>query len=316
MHSKWLLYFFSLIVCNFVNGQKLDISMVPGTVVAHSPQFSGKYIGSPSIAILPNGNYVASHDFFGPESNEHESATSRIYVSGNKGRSWIQIAEIKDAFWSKLFVHHGDLFFLGTNKHHGNTLLRKSTDGGRTWTHPTDKKNGLLLTGEFHCAPGPILIHNGRLWRAMESAMGTPKQWGKRYGNFMMSIPVEADLLDADNWIFSNILYRDSTYLNGNFNAWIEGNAVVDRKGQMWNILRVDDKTTMEEKAAFVKISSDGRTASFDPGTGFRSFPGGAKKFTVRYDNKSEKYWMIGNYIPDDIKKDNLKMNPAKVRNT
>lgn len=316
MLRKLTLTLLSLCFIQWSFAQQYDPSLVPGVVVTHSPQSSGKYIGSPSIAILPNGHYVASHDFFGPESNEHVSATSRIFVSKNKGRSWKQVAEFQDAFWSKLFVHRGALYFLGTHKHHGNTLLRKSTDGGKTWTQPTDRQNGLLLEGEYHCAPGPILIHNGRLWRAMESAMGTPKRWGKRYGNFMMSIPVEADLLNADNWTISNILYRDSTFLNGNFNAWIEGNAVVDPQGQLWNILRVDDKSTIEEKAAFVKISADGKTATFDRNTGFKPFPGGAKKFTIRYDEKSDKYWMITNYIPEDIKKHNPTMNPAKVRNT
>ena len=55
--------------------QQFDDSKVPGIVVAYSPASSGKYIGSPSLAVLPNGDYVASHDFCGPESNEHKRAT-------------------------------------------------------------------------------------------------------------------------------------------------------------------------------------------------------------------------------------------------
>ncbi|WP_236971791.1 sialidase family protein [Membranihabitans marinus] len=315
MRNLLFLILIGLMCSLTVEGQKLDKTLVPGTVVTHSPQSSGKYIGSPSIAILPNGHYVASHDFFGPKSNEHESATSRIFLSKNKGRTWTQVAEFGDAFWSKLFVHNGDLYFLGTHKHHGNTLLRKSTDGGKTWTKPTDKNNGLLMEGEYHCAPMQILIHNGRLWRAMESAMGTPKKWGKRYGTFMMSIPVDADLLKADNWTKSNILYRDSTYLNGNFGGWIEGNAVVGPDDQIYNILRVDDRSTIEEKAAFVKISNDGKTATFDKNTGFKPFPGGSKKFLIRYDEETKLYWMITNQVPEDIKKHKANMNPAKVRN-
>ena len=34
----------------------------PGTVIHHSPAASGLYIGSPSICILPNGDYLATHD--------------------------------------------------------------------------------------------------------------------------------------------------------------------------------------------------------------------------------------------------------------
>ncbi|MCM4167639.1 hypothetical protein KCTC52924_00851 [Arenibacter antarcticus] len=307
---------FSLLSYYCLNSQKLDDSKVPGVKVAYSPASSGKYIGSPSLAILPNGDYVASHDYFGPESNEHVRATSKIYTSKNSGKSWREIATIDGAFWSKLFVKQDKLWFLGTDRHHGNTLMRLSEDGGRSWTSPTDGSNGLLLEGEYHCAPMPILEYNGRIWRAMESAMGPIKKWGKRYGAFMLSAPVDADLLDANSWTSSNTLYHDASYLDGNFGGWIEGNAVVNKDGQMLNILRVDDRSTLDEKAAFVKISADGKNASFNPNSGFMSFPGGSKKFTIRYDEASGLYWTIANVIPEGIKKDHKGKNPAFIRNT
>lgn len=299
-----------------LSARQSEDSKVPGVVVAHSPASSGKYIGSPSLAILPNGDYVASHDLFGPESNEHVRAISKIYTSTNKGKSWKEIAEIDGAFWSKLFVNQGKLYFLGTDRHHGNTLIRLSADNGVTWTDPVDRSHGLLLAGEYHCAPMPILEYNGRIWRAMESAAGPIRKWGKRYGAFMLSAPIDADLLDAASWISSNILFYDSTYLDGNFGGWLEGNAVVDKQGQLWDMLRVDDRSTLEEKAARVKISSDGKTASFDPGTGFINFPGGSKKFTIRYDEASGLYWTIANLIPEEIKRENEGKNPAGFRNT
>lgn len=150
----------------------------------------------------------------------------------------------------------------------------------------------------------------------MESAMGPIKKWGKRYGAFMLSAPIDANLLNASSWTTSNILYYDSTYLDGNFGGWLEGNAVVDKDGQMWDILRVDDRSTLEEKAARVKISSDGTSATFDPNSGFMAFPGGSKKFTIRYDETTKLYWTIANVIPEEIKRDNNIKNPAKIRNT
>ncbi|AXE20837.1 exo-alpha-sialidase [Runella rosea] len=310
MKKHCFLVLFFLISWIFATAQ------VPGSVVAYSPAASGLYIGSPSICILSNGDYLASHDLFGPKSNEFERPNSRIYRSKDKGKTWTQISEINGQFWSKLFVHEKGLYFMGTSKHHGNTIIRKSTDGGVTWTEPTDGENGLLLAGEYHCAPMPLIEHNGRLWRAMEDAMGSIKKWGKRYGAFMMSIPLGADPMKAANWTSSNVLRYDSTLLNGNFGAWIEGNAVVDPTGQLWDVLRVDDKSTLEEKAAFVKISADGKTATFDSNTGFVKFPGGSKKFSIRYDPKSKLYWTIANYIPQEIKAANLGKNPASIRNT
>ncbi|CAD5290600.1 MULTISPECIES: sialidase family protein [unclassified Imperialibacter] len=305
-----------VLICSLVTAQAPDVSKVPGVVVAHSPASSGKYIGSPSLAVLPNGDYLASHDFFGPSSNEHVKADSRIYRSTNRGKSWKFVTEIHGAFWSKLFVSEGKLYFIGTDRHHGHTIIRTSADNGTTWTEPVDNKTGLLLEGEYHNAPVPVIEHNRRLWKGMESAMGPIKQWGKRYGAFMMSIPVGQDPLVADNWTFSNTLYYDSTYLEGNFGGWLEGNAVVSPEGKILDILRVDDRSTLEEKAAFISISDDGKVATFDEATGFVPFPGGSKKFAIRFDPESQLYWTIANDVPAEVKAANQGKNPASLRNT
>ncbi|MFT3751088.1 MAG: hypothetical protein QM768_22440 [Agriterribacter sp.] len=302
-------------LCISVTLQAQKIS-VPGTVITHSPAGSGLYIGSPSICILKDGSYLASHDLFGPSSNEFEKPVSKIYRSENKGKSWKEVAIINGQFWSKLFTFRGKLYFFGTSKHHGNTIIRTSADNGSTWSEPVDAGTGLLLQGEYHCAPMPFVEYNGKLWRAMEDAMGEIKKWGKRYGAFMMSIEVDKDLMLASNWQTSNVLHYDSTMLNGNFGAWIEGNAIVTPQGNIIDMLRVDDRSTLEEKAAIVKISNDGKIASFDSATGFIPFPGGSKKFTIRYDSVSKQYWTISNYIPDSIKQKNIGRNPASIRNT
>lgn len=296
--------------------QTPDLTRVPGTVITHSPASSGRYIGSPSITILPNGDYVASQDFFGPNSNEHVRATSRVYRSRDRGKSWQQISEIDGQFWSKLFAHQGKLFILGTDRHHGNMIIRQSADGGESWTEPADSSHGLLKAGEYHCAPMPLVEHRGRLWRAMEDAAGPPKQWGKRYSAFVASIPLDADPMIASNWTSTNIMRFDSTYLNGHFTGWLEGNAVVTPDGSIADILRVDDRTTLEEKAAIVRISEDGKSASFDPTTGFISFPGGAKKFAIRYDPKTKRYWTLTNLIPEEVKKAQAGKSPSGIRNT
>lgn len=52
----------------FLNAVKAQ-QEVPGTIVDFQPASSGKYIGSPSLVILPTGDYIASHDVFGPNSS-------------------------------------------------------------------------------------------------------------------------------------------------------------------------------------------------------------------------------------------------------
>lgn len=289
---------------------------VPGTVIAHQPASTQQYIGSPAIAILPNGHYVASHDIFGPASSEWVQGQTRIYTSADKGQSWQFLTAIKGAFWSNLFVHGDALYLMGPDRNFGTVLIRQSVDDGNTWTTPTNEQNGLLLKGEYHGAPVPVVIHGGRIWRAMETAHGPIREWGKRLGAMVMSASVDAELLRADSWVCTAPLYYDSTYLQGHFNGWLEGNAVVGVDGEIRNILRVDDKSTMEEKVAIVKVNADGTQASFDAESGFVAFPGGSKKFTIRFDTLSKRYWALSNIIPDRLKALYQGKNASLIRNT
>ena len=284
----------------------------PGVVIDHVPQATGRYIGSPSLTVLPNGDYLAAHDFFGPESNEHECATAAVFRSSDRGESWQELTQLQCLFWPKVFVHNNAAYIMGVEKHHGRIVIRRSDDNGETWTSPDTPETGLLTPeGEYHTAPMPVIEHNGRLWRAFEDASGGTL-WGLRYMAGMLSVPVEADLLNATNWTFSNFIKGDRDWLDGDFGGWLEGNAVVTRDGKMLNILRVAT-TYCPEKAAIVTVSDDGKTASFDPETGFTNFAGGAKKFTIRYDEKSDMYWSLATVV---LKKHEDAGKPGSIRNT
>jgi len=288
--------------------QEPDFSRVPGVVIDHSPASSRQYIGSPSIAILPDGTYVASHDLFGPGSTRDRTL---VFASEDRGKTWNKRSEIVGQWWSTLFFHRGHLYLMGTSREDGFTVIRRSTDGGFTWTTPRDARSGLLLAdGAYHCAPVPVVVHRGRIWRAMEDQFGPPG-WGKCFRSFVLSAPEDADLLNASNWTATNRLGRDPNWLNGKFGGWLEGNVVVDRTGSILNILRVDCPDD-NEWAAMIRISEDGKTAAFDPSTGFFHFPGGAKKFTVRWDPRSRYYWSLVNWVSPQYRRG----KPASTRNT
>lgn len=267
----------------------------PGVVIDHSPKTSGKYIGSPSITIAPGGAYEATHDLFGPQSGAAHRATTRVFRSSDKGKTWTHLTDIEGAFWSTIFTLRGAVYLIGTTGEYGAAVIRRSTDGGQTWTEPRDADTGLLRESGYHCAPQPVVVHAGRIWRAMEDDKAGGR-WGEHFRAFMMSAPEDADLLKASNWTFSNALPRNPAWLDGKFGGWLEGNAVVTPAGKIVDILRVD--VPDGGKAAIVEISDDGREAHFDPATGFIDFPGGAKKFTIRYDAKSRRYWSLTNYVP------------------
>lgn len=158
----------------------------------------------------------------------------------------------------------------------------------------------------------PIIIHKGKLWRAIENASSYTTAWGKRYSAMMISTPVDANFLNAKSWAATNNLPYDSTYLDGKFGGWLEGNAVVTREENLVDILRVATSENGRDLAAVVNISDDGLTASFDSSSGFMDFVGGAKKFSIRYNKKSKRYWTLANMVKEEFSH----LSAASVRNT
>lgn len=283
---------------------------VPGIVINHIPSSSGVYVGSPGIAVLPDGQYLAKHDEFGPQSTERDVAVTQVFRSADHGAAWSHLATVKGMYWASIFNMGADVYLMGTSRNHGSAVISRSTDGGKTWTIPKDRSCGLLLDdARYHCAPVPVVIHRGQIWRGMEDAMG-PDGWGTHFRAFMMSAPADANLLLADNWTASNRLGRDPQWLEGKFGGWLEGNAVVTPEGEIVDILRVDYRPEGEQ-AAVIRISKEGKEATFDPHTDFVAFPGGSKKFTIRYDPASKAYWTLSNpVLPRHRDPD-----PARVRN-
>ena len=263
----------------------------PGVVIDHEPASARRYIGSPSIAILKDGSYVASHDFFGPTSNQSTSGVTRIFRSEDRGGTWRRIAELSDQFWSNLFAHRRALYLMGSSCEYGRIAIRRSTNGGRTWSDPSF----LTVEANYHTAPVPIALHKGRVWRAFE--YHPPGPWG-HFEALVISTPEKADFLDPRSWTMTPRLPFPAEAPEGKH--WLEGNAIVGPRGELLDILRVDNV----EKAALTRVEAGG--LRFE---GLVEFPGGAKKFTIRYDRKSKLYWSLSNPAPGAT-------NPASVRNT
>lgn len=282
----------------------------PGVVITHAPFWKAKYIGSPSLVILPNGDYVACHDFFGPASQEYKRGTTQVFGSTDRGKTWELRSTVKGAFYSVLFAHKGALYLLGVDHHAGadewkwvfrllktlgmardldsNIVIRRSEDGGRTWTEPKDEHTGLLMRGRYGFAPTPVIEHEGRLWRALNTGM--------------LSAPVDANLLEAESWRASGTARSKGKekWLDGQVEGWGEGNAVVGPDGGVVNMAKVRYLKPGDDRAAIVRINADGTKATFDPEKDFVKMPGGRIKFSVRYDPVSKLYWALSNYLPPE----------------
>ena len=117
-------------------------------VVKYQDPRTETYLGSPSILRLPDGTLLATHDYFGrraPLDHDGRIHLSSVYRSGDDGRTWTYITHISGAFWSSLFHHNGAVYLLGTSAKSGHIVIRRSEDGGYTWTHPADGESGLLF---------------------------------------------------------------------------------------------------------------------------------------------------------------------------
>jgi hypothetical protein len=278
-------------------------------IIAHSSE-KRVYLGSPSLAILPNGLLIASHDFFGPKSPKNkfdESNLTHIYHSEDKGLTWKKISEIKGAFWSSLFTINNSLFLIGCSSEYGDIVIRRSDEFGKFWTSPNSDKNGLLFRSgikqrapNYHCAPVPVLIHDGFVYRAFEDNI--TRKWPQGFHAFVISAKLDSDLLKSSSWTITNKLAYElpsGIYQFNKKNAgWLEGNVVNAPNGEIWNILRINSPP-LPNKAAIVKLSPDRKNLLFDSTSGYIDFPGGMSKFTIRYDPISKKYLTMANEVID-----------------
>lgn len=286
-----LFIFLGLAVTGWAQNQS---PTVPGVVVDYSKSESGIYLGSPSIVILPNGEYLASHDYFGAGVKDGANKTA-IFLSTDRGESWSKIITLEHSYWSNLFFHHDAVYLMGTSKEYGNLVIRKSDDNGVTWSSPNDEQSGLLRDDfEYHTAPMPMAVHNGRIFRAME-VRSPAYGWGINFEALVVSAQVDADLLKAENWTVSNRIHFNQDWLGS---AWLEGNIIATAEGEMVNIMRVDN-LEFGANAAVLSYDDKANRLSFDSQNGFIKFPGGAKKFTIRYDEESKLYWTLSNNVRD-----------------
>ncbi len=274
---------------------------IPGVVINYSSDPVNQYCMSPSLIILPDGAYIANHEYGGPWSSGHPKQTL-IFRSDDQGRSWRQIGLALDQYWSSTFYHDETLYLMGIDgKGSGpNVTIRRSDDLGYTWTDAEDETTGVLMTGQrYHTGPVPVAVHNGRIWRAMEDR-ADDGDWGYHFRAFVMSAPLDSDLLDAASWTATPPMSHDEYTWRGT--GWLEGNAVLSPDGEMLNILRVSSAIPSlgtVETAAVMHISGDGTQSFFDPESDFIDMPGGGVKFVIRFDDATQKYWILSNQQKD-----------------
>ena len=249
--------------------------MRPLSLVKYQPERSRAYLGSPSVVRLPDGALIVTHDYYGtgcPRNHEAEESLTSVYRSEDDGSTWVNITHIMNCYWSTLFLHEGALYILGTSQQYGSIFIRRSDDGGFTWTHPADEETGILFRGGVLSRRPELPLRagrrapctSGRIYKAFEDC--TPCVWGTGFQACVISAPVDADLLKASSWTMSNKLPFDPGL--GAEGVGRDAQARLARgqrrrrsgSGQLWDILTFEAGPLIAEKSARIRIEDEGRT--------------------------------------------------------
>ncbi|MCC6681750.1 MAG: hypothetical protein IT445_12685 [Phycisphaeraceae bacterium] len=277
-----------LIVCDAPRALAQDWSRVPGVPIAYleAPSrvpllgypypWDEDYIGSPSITILDDGTYIATHDVFGLGTSEN---TTWVYRSTNKGASWTQLGSVNN-FWSTAFSIGNTVYLAGPREggDNGDYIIRKSTDKGNTWT------SSVILDGDYGGTPNSPVFYDGRIWLASGTANA-------------MSAPVNSDLMNPANWTRSNSESETAgqNYFGSAWQGWSEGQIVASPEMGVY----IMPKVRALPYAGLVKVTSPTNT-TMSPEQ-FVSLPGAEKKFGIKYDEVSGKFYALtGLVLPTD----------------
>jgi len=257
-----------------------------------------RWHSSPAILELADGTMLVSHDT--------AAGGSTLFRSTNNGASWTQVWYNDNVVYGSLFENKGSVYLMGVRRGKQNNVelsavpaIYKSTDGGLTWSTPSDRNTGWLVNSSgtsaitpAHAAPTPVLKHNGRIYKAFETSANN---W-RGYRVCVISADENADLLKADSWTISNfvklsdytsqfpsgILYSDP--------GMCEAQPIIGRDGSIYLLARFNSAPSVDY-AAVCKLTSDS-TLAFDR---IIKFPGGMSKFYVQYDSKTDKYIALAN---------------------
>ena len=261
------------------------INEVPAPSLFFGIPINPRYVSDPCILVLSNGDYLAAHALFGSGSGSSTSGITSIFRSTNQGVTWSKVNggnDLNGILRGSLFEQGGAVYLLGANKDTAGNfpLISKSTDNGSTWSAPTSLAPlGALAT------PDNALTVNGRLWLASSTSA--------------FYFATSSDPMLTNSWSRPGGFPAAS-------NSWLPGTGfnTTDNfigEGQISHSpaegLVILPKVRLLSYTALARVNPVSGRVSFDPDRDFVPLPGGEKKFGVRFDPVSGKYYMLSNPI-------------------
>lgn len=92
-----------------------------------------------------------------------------ILSSHDDGAGWSLAAAVPGMYWANLFLHDGAAHLLGTGgAGGGGIVIARSDDNGTTWRTAELFPWPGGVVGSYATGATPLLVAQGRLWRAFE----------------------------------------------------------------------------------------------------------------------------------------------------
>lgn len=255
-------------------------------------EFSGKYLCSPSLVRHPDGFLLASMDLFAGRAPQN---LTLIYRSDDNGKTWKHVSELFPCYWGKMFIHNGALYMLACSTEHGDILLGRSDDGGKTFGVPTVlfRGGGQMAYEGFDKGPQPVVRYNGRIYTTADWGA-----WAKGYhAHTVLSCDENADLLDAGNWHLSYPVKYDPNWpgvAKGESFGSLEGTLAIAPDGKLYSITRYTmDKTVPRYGMVLAyRVNTEDPDAPVEFSHVIR-LDGNDSKFMIKQDPKTGKYYTI-----------------------
>jgi len=209
-----------------------------------------------------------------------------------------------------MFLHRKALYMIATAGGENNKLVvYRSGDGGAHWAGGAFWPEVPLATNA-----GSVVEHGGRVWCGSVFDRLGPKgaRWASDFRFRVMSAKIGADLMKEASWTLSTPVEFNPLWLDGKFASIVEGSITIGPDGLPTILTRLDYRGEPEERALIARCSPDGRVLGMDSRRDIVIFPGGCKKFIVRWDPASRRYWSITNWVPRRHKG----LNVERMRNT
>jgi len=283
-----------------------------------------RFVGSPSL-VKSGPLWLASHDYF----FDTPVGTVSVFSSADGGINWSATANISAIYWAQLFEHGGSVYLIGPSGDYsgeGDLKIARCTSSpcdGRDWTEAAVLAKG-TPERHFHSAPTPVVSDGETLFRAMEVG-GTSVPSGDLAVVMLSANASCPDLTAPGCWTVSPGLAWNASWwphavgrparrdprleesmastLRSGKRAWEEANAVVDAKGGVWAMVRLDGPL---EHCPSVAECNGAALLSFDRTSGRLSFeaivnlPTGCNKFAIRRSPADGMFYSLTNPVDAD----------------